>query len=59
MNTATTDVGVFWRVALFNFGARIPVAFALTWLYMRRRSILASGALHAAYNGMITLISFF
>jgi membrane protease YdiL (CAAX protease family) len=59
LNTATTDVGVFWRVALFNFGARIPVAVALTWLYMRRRSILASGALHATYNGIITVISFF
>lgn len=58
LNTATTDVGVFWRVALFNFGARIPVAIALTWLYMRRRSILASGALHATYNGLITIISF-
>jgi membrane protease YdiL (CAAX protease family) len=55
---ASTDASVSWRVALFNFGARVPVAFALTWLYMRRRSILASGTLHAAYNGLITLISF-
>jgi membrane protease YdiL (CAAX protease family) len=58
MNTATTDAGVFWRAAIFNFGARVPVAFALTWLYMRRRSILASGTLHAGYNGLITLLSF-
>jgi membrane protease YdiL (CAAX protease family) len=58
MNTATTDAGLSWRVAIFNFGARVPVAFALTWLYMRRRSILASGTLHAGYNGLITLISF-
>jgi membrane protease YdiL (CAAX protease family) len=57
MNTATTDAGVSWRVALFNFGARVPVAFALTWLYMRRRSMLSSGTLHAGYNGLITLIS--
>jgi membrane protease YdiL (CAAX protease family) len=58
MNTATTDAAISWRVALFNFGARVPVAFALTWLYMRRRSILASGTLHAGYNGLITIISF-
>jgi membrane protease YdiL (CAAX protease family) len=56
-NTATTDAGLSWRVALFNFGARVPVAFALSWLYMRRRSIVASGTLHAGYNGLITLIA--
>ena len=55
---ASTDASVSLRVAIFNFAARVPVAFALTWLYMRRRSILASGTLHAAYNGLITLISF-
>ena len=54
----STDAGVSLRVAIFNFGARVPIAFALTWLYMRRRSILASGTLHAAYNGLITVISF-
>jgi membrane protease YdiL (CAAX protease family) len=58
MNTPSSDPGTAWRVALFNFGARIPVAFALTWLYMRRRSIFASGTLHAGYNGLITLIGF-
>ena len=58
MNTATTEASISWRAALFNLGARVPVAFALTWLYMRRRSILASGTLHAGYNGLITLISF-
>ena len=58
MNTPSSDIGLSWRVALFNFGARVPVAFALTWLYMRRRSILASGTLHAGYNGLITLIGF-
>jgi membrane protease YdiL (CAAX protease family) len=58
INTPTSDPGTFWRVALFNFGARVPVAFALTWVYMRRRSMLASGTLHAGYNGLITLISF-
>jgi membrane protease YdiL (CAAX protease family) len=58
MNTPSSDIGLFWRVALFNFGARVPVAFALTWLYMRRRSIIASGTLHAGYNGLITLITF-
>ena len=58
LNTSAPDAGLFWRVALLNFGARVPVAFALTWLYLRRRSILASGTLHACYNGLLLLIAF-
>jgi len=58
MNTPSSNIGLSWRVALFNFGARVPVGFALTWLYMRRRSIFASGTLHASYNGLITLVGF-
>ena len=58
MNTPASDPSMAWRVAVFNFGARVPVAFALTWVYMRRRSILASGTLHAGYNGLITILSF-
>jgi membrane protease YdiL (CAAX protease family) len=58
INVTTTDANISWRAAVFNFGARVPVAFALTWLYMRRRSIVASGTLHFGYNGLITLLSF-
>ena len=58
INVTTTDASISWRAAVFNFGARVPVAIALTWLYMRRRSIVASGTLHFGYNGLITLLSF-
>ncbi len=57
LNVNSTDPGVALRMAAFNFGARVPVAIALTWLYFRRRSILASGTLHASYNGLIQLLS--
>jgi membrane protease YdiL (CAAX protease family) len=57
LNVNNTDPSLAFRAAAFNFGARIPVAVALTWLYLRRRSILASGALHASYNGLILLLS--
>ena len=57
-NVTTTDASVSWRAAVFDFGARVPVAIALAWIYVRRRSILASGTLHAGYNGAITLVSF-
>ena len=35
----------------------VPVSIALTWLYFRRRSILASGTLHASFNGLIQALS--
>jgi membrane protease YdiL (CAAX protease family) len=57
LNVSSTEPGLALRMAAFNFGARVPVAIALTWLYFRRRSILASGALHASYNGSIQLLT--
>lgn len=45
------------RVAVVAFGGRIPVSIALAWLYVRRRSIVASGALHSAYNGTLVILS--
>lgn len=57
LNVSSTEPGLALRMAAFNFGARIPVSIALTWLYFRRRSILASGALHASFNGLIQALS--
>jgi membrane protease YdiL (CAAX protease family) len=36
---------------------RIPVAFALGWIFLQRRSIFASVGLHAAFNGILLLIA--
>ncbi len=58
INTQNTDAWTSLRAATFNFGARIPVALALCWLYMRRRSLVASVSLHGLYNGLIVVISF-
>lgn len=57
VNVSNTDPGLALRAAVFNFGARVPVAIALTWLYFRRRSLLATGTLHASFNGLIQLLS--
>jgi membrane protease YdiL (CAAX protease family) len=57
INVTATVPDVALRAALFNFGARVPVAIALGWVYMRRRSIFASGALHAAFNGLIVVLA--
>jgi membrane protease YdiL (CAAX protease family) len=57
LNVSSTEPGLALRTGVFNFGARVPVAIALTWLYFRRRSILASGTLHASFNGLIQALS--
>jgi membrane protease YdiL (CAAX protease family) len=57
INTSNTDFWTASRAALFNFGARVPVALALCWIYMNRRSLIASASLHSLYNGLIVLIA--
>jgi membrane protease YdiL (CAAX protease family) len=57
INVDKGDAGSALRVALVAFGGRIPVSIALAWLYVRRRSIFASGALHSAYNGTLVILS--
>ncbi len=43
--------------ALVAFVARLPVSFALGWVFLRRRSLYASIGLHAAYNGLLLVLS--
>lgn len=40
-------------LALVGFVTRIPVAFALGWLFLRRSSIWTPIGLHAAFNGVL------
>ena len=43
--------------ALIGFAVRIPVAFALAWVFLRRGSIYGSIGLHAAFNGLLLVIA--
>ncbi len=43
--------------ALVAFAARIPVALALGWVFLRRRSIYASIGLHASFNGILVVLA--
>jgi membrane protease YdiL (CAAX protease family) len=47
---------VFVRSAILAVAGRIPVAWVLSWIYVRRRSIFASLALHGAYNGSLVVL---
>jgi hypothetical protein len=42
--------------ALIAFAVRIPVALALGWVFVRRRSLYASMGLHGTFNGLILIL---
>lgn len=44
-------------VALVGFAGRLPVAIALGWVYVRRRSLWASIGLHSAFNAVLLLVA--
>jgi membrane protease YdiL (CAAX protease family) len=52
------DFGTAARSALVAFLARIPVALALGWVFLRRDSLPASIGLHATFNGLLVLLAF-
>ena len=52
-----TSVANAASVAAVAFLVRFPVGVALGWLWMRRRSIVATIALHAVYNLAIVVLS--
>lgn len=43
--------------ALVAFAARLPVALALGWIFLQRRSIYASIGLHATFNGILVVLA--
>ena len=47
---ATFDEAV--QRAVFAFVIRMPVGVGLAWIFLSRRSLYASIALHAVYNGL-------
>ncbi len=42
--------------AIVAFAGRLPVSFTLGWVYLRRRSLYASIALHGTFNGLLVLL---
>ena len=42
--------------ALVGFSVRLPVAFALGWVFLRRRSLYASIGLHGAFNATLLIL---
>jgi membrane protease YdiL (CAAX protease family) len=57
VSTDTADLWLLARLAVLAVATRIPVAWLLGWIYTNRKSIVASLALHATYNGSLVLIA--
>jgi membrane protease YdiL (CAAX protease family) len=52
LTLGAVDLGEGFRLALFASIVRLPVALALGWVFLQRRSLVAPIFLHAAYNGI-------
>jgi membrane protease YdiL (CAAX protease family) len=52
-----TDFGSALGVAFIAFVIRLPVGLVLGWVFLRRRTLVAPIALHAAYNAIPVLLA--
>ncbi len=57
LNVGPGSGDIVVRTAILMVAARIPVSLALSWLYVRRRSMYASMTLHGGYNAAIILVT--
>lgn len=52
-----SSAGDAFSQAFVAFAGRVPIALALGWLFVRRKTVWASFGLHAAFNGILLVIS--
>ena len=57
LTVSGANAGEAFGLAVVGFGSRIPIAIALGWLFVRRRTMWASFGLHAAFNGILLVIA--
>jgi membrane protease YdiL (CAAX protease family) len=56
LNIGGASAGEAIGLAVVGFAARIPVAVALGWLFLKRGSIWAPIGLHAAFNAILLIV---
>jgi membrane protease YdiL (CAAX protease family) len=57
LNITGGTAGGALGLAVIGFVARLPVALALGWLFVERRSIWAPIGLHATFNGILLVLA--
>ena len=58
LNIGGESIGGALAVAGVAFAIRLPLGIALGWLWVRRRSLLATIVLHASYNAVLVIATF-
>jgi len=56
LNVSGASAGEAISLAVVGFASRVPVALALGWLFVRRRSIWGSIGLHATFNLILLIV---
>jgi membrane protease YdiL (CAAX protease family) len=56
LSVSGASAGEAISLAIVGFASRIPVALALGWLFVRRRTIWASIGLHATFNLILLVV---
>jgi membrane protease YdiL (CAAX protease family) len=56
LNVTADNAGQAVGLIVVGFVTRLPVAFALGWLFVARRSIWAPLGLHMAFNGILLIL---
>jgi len=56
LNVTADNAGQAAGLIVVGFVTRLPVAFALGWLFVARRSIWAPLGLHMAFNGILLIL---
>ena len=56
LNVTADNAGQALGLIVVGFTTRLPVAFALGWLFVARRSIWAPLGLHMAFNGILLIV---
>jgi membrane protease YdiL (CAAX protease family) len=56
LNVSAENVGQAVGLIVVGFATRLPVAFALGWLFVARRSIWAPLGLHIAFNAILLVL---
>ena len=51
------SAGEAFQQAFVAFAARLPIALALGWIFVRRRTIWASFGLHAGFNAILLVVA--
>jgi membrane protease YdiL (CAAX protease family) len=55
LTTSGATAGPAFGLAVIGFATRLPIAFALGWLFLRRGTLWAPIGLHMAFNGILLI----